>query len=502
MGIAKLNKRVSKINLCIFFFVCLSCDKGISDDPIKNSSYIPEEFPYPDENSDINDIFSYGTIQWGKGNYEEALNSFTTVYNKAKKTNDGQLMAKSLNNIGLVYWKLGDTKTALKSYEESGRLAEKNNIDNLVALTYANRAIILKDEGAYGLAKELNKKAIDILKKINVPRDLAIAYNNQGRVFSAQSMMDSALFYYLKALKIYDTIDYKDGKSTTHENLSEIYSSRNLKKEAIEHARKSLGLALESGSASGIEGGYRRLFEVYKHFSMLDSAMIYQQKYVEHKEMLFEKYKSQKLFEYQSKLGSELQKLRIENLEKEREIIKNRLWMSLGTVLIVSLALMLFLYRRSSKIELKKQQLQKDLEHSKSIIHIKQKELKAYILDFSQKSNQVNELQNELNKIIGSNELKIAELLSSKILTDEDWKKFKSKFNLIYPHFIPKIKRLKANITEAEVRYLVLHHLKLSQKEMASVLGISTTSVRTCKMRLKRKLHEENYDSVEEFVSE
>jgi len=45
-----------------------------------------------------------------------------------------------------------------------------------------------------------------------------------------------------------------------------------------------------------------------------------------------------------------------------------------------------------------------------------------------------------------------------------------------------------------------LLYLDLSGKEMAKILGISPQSVRVGKMRLKKKLKNEGYDSVEDFL--
>ena len=94
----------------------------------------------------------------------------------------------------------------------------------------------------------------------------------------------------------------------------------------------------------------------------------------------------------------------------------------------------------------------------------------------------------------------MAQLLEQKILTDDDWEKFKVKFNSIYPDFFSRIKESHINLTEAEIRIMVLMRLELNGKDMANILGISPQSVRVCKMRLKKKLLKEDYNSVEEFL--
>lgn len=496
-----LKLEYKKFFLLIICLSVINCKDKSEYSLTENSSIIPVFNHIPDENSPKEELHNYASMQWERGNYQQALNFFTIAYKKANLENDHKLKAKLLNNIGLTYWKLGDNKIALESYQESASLAEKYNLKTLLALTYTNQALIFREEEAYKTAKSLNMKAIEILLIDGNSRDLAISYNNHGQIFKQQSKMDSAKIYYHRALSIYDTIDYPDGMSATYGNLAEVYSHQNLKDKAVFSARKALDLGLKSKSAVRISEGYKRLSDVFRNFSMIDSAFFYHQKYAEFQEEQFKKNSENKLAEYQTHLAYELKNLKIENLEKEQKLAQNKMWMILGAILILSLVLILLLYKKSVTAQMKKKELEKHLEHSQNIINVKQEELKSYIIDLADKSNKVNELQEELSKLTNSNATKIAELMNSKILTDEDWGKFKAKFNVIYPHLIVKIRQLKTNITEAETRYLVLHHLSLSPKEMANVLGISTASIHTCKMRLKRKLQDENYDSVEAFLS-
>lgn len=444
---------------------------------------------------------NYASAKLEKGDYKEALKYFTIAYERAKKANDEALMAKSLNNIGLTYWKLGDHETAMESYRQAAGLAKKYRLDDLLALSYTNQALILRQQEAYSSAKSLNQEGIKLLEKKGNTRHLAVVYNNHGQIFRLQNQMDSAFYYYQKALNIYKDDDFNDGKSATLGNLAEIYAYRGLRSQALFCARESMRHAtLSQNTIRDIES-YKRLSDIFERFSMPDSALFYSRKYITLQEKEFEKNKQDKLIEYQGNLGYELQKLQIENLTKQKQLASNRIWMTAGIVVIALLIASLIIRGRFSRIRLRKDQLQADLLHARHIADVRQDELKAYIIDLTKKNNQINELQGNLVNLPGPRDTRFEELLDTKILTDEAWEKFKKKFSLIFPQFIPRVRELNASITEAELRYLVLHHLRLSPKEMANVLGISAKSVHTCKMRLKRKLNLEGYISVEAFFS-
>lgn len=482
----------------------MGCNPENQKKHTQNSAAETENYnlPVPEKDASIDELNNYATTQWAKDNYQEALNYFSIAYKKAKNENDEVQIASILNNLGLVHWRLGDNRAAMDCYKESNRIAEKLNLKRLLGLNFTNQALIQKEEEKYEDATANNEKAIQIFQALNHPRDLAIAYNNHGQIFKNQEKNDSALANYLKAIQIYNTIDFKDGTAATYYNLAEIYSRTGEKQKAVSSAMKSLSLGLESESKVRISEAYRMIGDTYERFDEPDSALKYQKKYAEFDKEIMVANQSEKLIEEQAKLGNEVKNLRIQNLEKEKIIAQNRLWLIVVFVLIVILIVSLIVYRRISKIQLNKKKLELELENSQKILQVKKKELRTYIVDLSQKNARINELQNELSSQSNSNELQVAQLLNQKILTDEDWEKFKTKFNNIYPEFLPKIKLFQTSITESEIRFLVLLRLKLSAKEMANTLGISPQSVRVTKMRLKKKLQEENYVSVEDFLAE
>ena len=172
-------------------------------------------------------------------------------------------------------------------------------------------------------------------------------------------------------------------------------------------------------------------------------------------------------------------------MQNEREIASNRLWFIAIGVFIVLLIVAFFVYRYLSKIKFRKQQLEQELINSQQIIYVKEQELKTYIIDLSNKNSIINRLKEDAAQEISEpielkdeNDEEVAQLLEQKILTDDDWEKFKIRFNSIYPGFFSRIKERHIALTEAETRILVLMRLELNGKDMANILGISSQSVR------------------------
>jgi hypothetical protein len=119
-----------------------------------------------------------------------------------------------------------------------------------------------------------------------------------------------------------------------------------------------------------------------------------------------------------------------------------------------------------------------------------QQELEVYIRHFKEKSEMAESLKQEINQLSSNSERSehLQNLLQSTILTEQDWKQFRIQFEKIYPHFIDTQRTNYPEITQAELRYLVLEHLQLSTTEMARMLGVSDGSIRQTRSRLRKKM--------------
>ena len=444
-----------------------------------------------------------GHEQWRMGNYQEALRYFSAAYDKVKIAGNETEMAMLLNNLGLVHWRLENNEAAMECYAEAAQLAEKIGLMQLLGLTHTNRALILKEQRKFAAAFEHNNKAIAIFREIELPRDLAIAYNNQGQIYRYSGQFDPALQYYLLSLDECRKIDYPEGMATAYQNLSTVYTKKGDRDRAFDAARKCLAIARKLDSKVRISEAYLELSRNHERFARPDSALYYYKKHYDVERDIMEANQSERLSQYQAKMGMEVKNLRIQNLQNEQAIANNRLWIIAFGILVAALAAAFFVYRYLSRIRFKERQLELELLNSQQILEVKEQELKTYIIDLSRKNTIINSLQEAVPVIeepVGASEDEIAELLEQKILTDDDWEQFQSRFNAIYPGFFTKIKESRIQLTEAETRILVLMRLELSGKDMASILGISPQSVRVCKMRLKKKLLTEGYETVEDFL--
>jgi len=177
--------------------------------------------------------------------------------------------------------------------------------------------------------------------------------------------------------------------------------------------------------------------------------------------------------------------------------------------LLVFSVLLIVLYRyRSSKNEQKRKVIELKLK-AKEVEEVRNKEeLKSFTKDLVAKNKAIRDLneqlalkENQISEFRNSKTQELKELNDIRILTDEDWKRFKLLFEKVYPGFFNRLNAIELNFTKGEKRLLALTRLDMDNQQIADALGISAESVSKSKSRLKKKMSKTQYKYVEELAN-
>ena len=129
-------------------------------------------------------------------------------------------------------------------------------------------------------------------------------------------------------------------------------------------------------------------------------------------------------------------------------------------------------------------------------LEFRNKELTSYTLNFVQKNELLQHLQ---EKIATAKEATPA--AQSKLLTelhrdikqhvniDRDWEDFKRYFEEVHTDFHSGLKLKHPDLSQNDLKICSLTRLNLNIKETASILGISPESAKTARYRLRKKLN-------------
>lgn len=99
-----------------------------------------------------------------------------------------------------------------------------------------------------------------------------------------------------------------------------------------------------------------------------------------------------------------------------------------------------------------------------------------------------------------SNDNVLITLLKSHLQTAENWHEFKRAFVLEYPDFYKELRTKFPELSESNLRIILLSKLHLSTMEMSKVLGITREAIKKSKQRLSKKIGEERYQLLKEML--
>ncbi len=187
-------------------------------------------------------------------------------------------------------------------------------------------------------------------------------------------------------------------------------------------------------------------------------------------------------------------------LSKKKQWAKNKrikIWVSatlssvLTIIFIISYKKKLILKRRKEQTALQKENILKlkviELQEEKEISKYYKRCLDELKIAFIKKTKQVVDLKRQTNKLGVQEEL--AQLRASVILTHKDWLAFKQLFDRSYPNFTKQLRAKNQYLTAAEIRFMMLKKINISNQDMAKTLGIGNNAIHKTNSRIRQKLH-------------
>lgn len=154
--------------------------------------------------------------------------------------------------------------------------------------------------------------------------------------------------------------------------------------------------------------------------------------------------------------------------------------------------------------------LEMELEKQKHELKLTETEfdLNSQIEYLRNKNSQIRKLNFEIQKIersavnyLEKKEGKLHALLESHLMTDDNWKVFKTEFQKTYPDYYENLVLNFPDLTDANLRIVLLQNLGFSYNETASLLGITPEAVRKSRQRMKKK-YGKNDDALFETLFE
>jgi tetratricopeptide (TPR) repeat protein len=459
-------------------------------------------------------LFEEGAMSQALSYYHKADGYFT------KQTNEINL-GNNLNKIGRIYFKNRRNATALSNFRQALSLFKIKGHHKGIAESYGYISQVYEQTGAYDSSYFYQELALSEYRGLNDQNQIAYTYSRLGSIYEDQGKFQTALKYFLKAGKIYGERPVSIEMAALLNNIGDTYRKLGYYQQALMFTKKAETMAAQLHDNRQLSSAHRDLSKTFEQLGRYDSAYHYSEKsriaYSKSYNTDSEKQLNliQTIFDVQRKDNEILQ---LENKNRVSEIVTFSI--SIISVLATFLGISLLsrqrlkiknskaLYETSQKsmeLELHNKQLHEDA--LKAELELRSKELTSITLHMIKKNEVLEELKNKLATIVKDDkrdqrkELKqLLELIEFNSNQDKSWEDFRIVFEYVHKDFFEKLMKHSGLLTTTDLRFLALLKMNLNSADIATMLAVSQTSLRTTRYRLRKKLQLPEDASLPNFV--
>jgi tetratricopeptide (TPR) repeat protein/DNA-binding CsgD family transcriptional regulator len=438
-----------------------------------------------------------GNIYYTLSQYDTALEHLLESYHYFASVDDKLGLSQATNNIGNIYSDLGDYARAIEytSFGLQLHRETRNTIGEANALT--GLGILYLHMQQYDEALQYHTQSLSLFRHVGFRLGEANAISNIGNVYLWKQQYEAALEYYQQSLPLQEQIGNKTGEFDVVYNIGLVYGYLERSDIALEYYHTALSIAIaqqDKRREAWVLLGLGRLL-LYEPpnvptdktareyvLASLSLAESIQSKNIvcEAHQVLADLYAQQNdykqsLFHYrefhqlQQQVFSEdanrrLHKLvvqhRIEKTEKERELFR-----------------------------VKSEQLEQEME-------FKLKELASLALHLVEKNEFLDSIRPMLHDIARLTDgeplsltQKVLQRIEGNIHSGHDWAVFNEQIQTLSNDFIERLTRRYPVLTPTEVKVCSLLKIRLSTKDIANLMHITTRAVEKHRYQIRKKLN-------------
>jgi len=421
-----------------------------------------------------------------------------------------------------------------------------------ISETYKKMAYFLTTTDEYEKAAEYLSKAEKYAKPDS--RDMAAILNALGTCYAKTSQLDKAKLYFNKTLKLAHSKGFEVRYAKALGSLAEIELQHKNFAKAIDLLEKDIRISKKNSNNQNTMYALTVLSKVYLEKGNLEKAENYlneAKKYAESKiyfrssefgileqivkiaemkgDNTTELHARRRLEKLQDSLRDfdgretvmkfawESQKHQLQlRIEREKANHEKQAFIKTAAIVVCILLLIIIIFiicLNRQKIQSKKREYETkvlnllvDKIKSENKLNSTHKTIHSYQIYLAEKNRQIEELEREMEKVKNSSfsgleekSRELQKLLESHLMTDENWKNFRNAFIQRYPSEYRHLKEHYPDLTDSNLRIIILSKLNMSNTEISRLLGVTLDAVKKAKHRLRKKYencHEKLFEPI------
>lgn len=454
-------------------------------------------------------LLAYAHVDLNQGKLDLAIEKGLKASELALQINDSTWLARTYINIAESYRFHNHLDFAAEYNQKALAFAILLKDQDLIGMTYNNMAAILGEQGENQTAIDTLKNGLKLMSvdnnfaKAKFNSNLGFCYRNMGIFEEAMRHHKLALSFKRKA-KMHVTLGY------TYGAIGRAFQGLKFYDSAVYYTLKEYDHAKKYNDPYQLKDASMHVSSAYYELGDYKNAVKYLLEGDELEDSLYNAEIEQKSILYQRKYDLSQKENEIDRLKIEKTLeISEKKYLRIGLIsaLLVFVLIAIIFYLRNNKraqakqiVEMQLAQVKQENEQNKLALSNYTKELMLKNQRLMSLDQEVDAKEAELSEMRMSKAEELNQLGEMKLLTDQDWVKFKKLFDKAYPKFFDRLNGAQISFTKGEKRLMALVKLNMENNELAETLGISTESVAKAKFRLKKKLNENNNPSIEDFV--
>ncbi|MES2827616.1 MAG: ATP-binding protein [Bacteroidota bacterium] len=233
----KQNVGYSLNQLSLFYMI-----RGAYKKAIKLSKEAIRHFEELGDEKGIADArYNIAGVYYKTDNYHLGLINLINCLNIYDKYDDYHNQARVHKSLGTIYEYFGDQKNAIRSYDSAIDAAKKINDLNLLSNAYNPLSGIYIKQNKVEKAFRLIERSIQLKKQTGDVRGLAFAIYGRAKVYAVKKKFDLAEADYLESISIHTDAGEKLGLGMAYHKLGLLYMQNGL----LDQAKDILNKALE-----------------------------------------------------------------------------------------------------------------------------------------------------------------------------------------------------------------------------------------------------------------
>ncbi|MEJ7738361.1 MAG: tetratricopeptide repeat protein [Chitinophagaceae bacterium] len=423
-------------------------------------------------------LYTLGLDYYQFEDYDKALDCF--LASSSYPVYVSRIELNTLNAIGLIYARSKHWDKAASFYRKTIAKAEAEADKAWVGIGSGNLGNIFLSKGEHDSALYYHRINYIINTPKDAPEDAAKSALSMATVFVRNQQSDSAMLYI---------------RSGQH--LAETYI-----KDVTERMKFDKRLFAVMIDFYKMNGDYRSALFLSDSLSIIIDK-------------LQQKLDTKLLNRAVEKVEVDGHITELALLESRKSLNQLQFYLLIATLLliIVIVSLIFSRYRllkdrQMQKAEKEKQLLSTEKLRAENELKDAEERLTGYLSTLKENTIQIENLDAELHHLKHTSNTSgllaaagnMERLVSSTILTDEDWRQFRTLFEQVHPGFLSHLKERFPDLSPGETRLLILTKLDLSSREMATTLGISIDAIRKARYRLRKRLNLDKDSSFETVV--